>query len=171
MQTKNTYWIMLLRENGMFCIFAAFSRSMILKQKNQNRLVFRIRKFLIVTFWRWRISKPYIFNFKKWAILFWNRFLKQVVNRLISSITCQNLNWKIFNFSMSISNLYQPNVLFTTFSALLPWIASVYKFSSNKKWHSPVKQNSWTDFHTDSDLFFALSGPILFLKKFLLCRN
>ena len=162
---------MLLRENGMFCIFAAFSRSMILKQKIQNRLVFRIQKFLIVTFWRWRISKPYILNFKKWAVLFWNRFLKQVVNRLISLITCENLNWKIFIFSIPISNLSPPNVLFTTFSALSPWTASVYKFIVKRKVAFTVQRKLLSRISHRLWPLFPLSCPILFLKKLLICRK
>ena len=49
---KITCWIMLLRENGMFCIFSAISKSMILKQKMQNCVVYWNKKITNGTFWR-----------------------------------------------------------------------------------------------------------------------
>ena len=50
LHTKVRWWIMLLPENGMFCIFSAFSQSMILKRKFEIVWFFELKKSRAVLF-------------------------------------------------------------------------------------------------------------------------
>ena len=90
--------------------------------------------------------------------MFLKSFLQLVIIRLISLITCQNLNWKIFIF------LYQllTYVHQTYFSQRFPLYHHEELMSTNfssDKVASPFKQNYWAEFHTDSDLCFPFLVP------------
>ena len=56
---KITFWFILLRENDIFCIFAAFFETHNFEMKSSIRVRFRFERFTTRQIWDW---KKYIFN-------------------------------------------------------------------------------------------------------------
>ena len=134
-----------------------FKTLWVFELKNSRSLAFDVEKNQRIRFWLWKKIRRFVLR----------KFFTTRQKSIDNLITCQNLNWKIFIFLISISNLSESNVLFTTQRFPLfrhEQLVSI-NFSSNEKWHSPFKQISWANFHTDFDLYLRC------LVLFCFCFN